>query len=96
MVEIKEDGGRIVESSFVKNEEGGLKIDGCVVTIEKCEFYDNNPKLENFVSFRRNIICLNEGTINLESLKGGDGLFPNTYLCSPFSFSLILFPFLLP
>ncbi|KAH7824820.1 putative Protein tyrosine and serine/threonine kinase [Monocercomonoides exilis] len=80
VVEVKESSGEINDTSFVNCSNGGLSILGGSVEIEKGEFMNNNPLISNYPSLRRNIICSDSGTLNVMSLKGGDGLKDNTSL----------------
>ncbi|KAH7816332.1 uncharacterized protein MONOS_9001 [Monocercomonoides exilis] len=59
---------------------GGLSISSGNVTIEKGEFLNNNPFIEKYPSLRRNIICSDSASLTISSLKGGDGLMPNSSL----------------
>ncbi|KAH7825441.1 uncharacterized protein MONOS_17451 [Monocercomonoides exilis] len=71
----------VVKSSVVMKDttistspDGGITMSGGNVNIEKGEFLNNNPSIEGYSSLRRNIICSDSGTLNVLSLKGGDGL----------------------
>ncbi|KAH7828042.1 uncharacterized protein MONOS_9337 [Monocercomonoides exilis] len=68
------------DSTMANSPEGGITMSGGNVNIEKGEFIDNNPSIEGYPSLRRNIICSDSGTLNVMSLKGGDGLERNTSL----------------
>ncbi|KAH7825455.1 uncharacterized protein MONOS_2406 [Monocercomonoides exilis] len=77
----------IVKSSVVMKDttisnspKGGISMSGGNVIIEMGLFENNNPSIENYPSLRRNIICSDSGTLNVMSLKGGDGLERNTSL----------------
>ncbi|KAH7828430.1 uncharacterized protein MONOS_4587 [Monocercomonoides exilis] len=59
---------------------GGLSVSAGNVKIEKGEFFDNNPFMEKYPSLRRNIICSDLASLTISSLKGGDGLMPNSSL----------------
>eukprot|EP00770_Monocercomonoides_exilis_P009237 MONOS_9191.1-p1 / transcript=MONOS_9191.1 / gene=MONOS_9191 / organism=Monocercomonoides_exilis_PA203 / gene_product=unspecified product / transcript_product=unspecified product / location=Mono_scaffold00370:49811-55918(-) / protein_length=1875 / sequence_SO=supercontig / SO=protein_coding / is_pseudo=false len=61
-------------STITNSPEGGITMRGGNVIIEKGEFIDNNPSIET------NVICSDSGTLNVMSLKGGDGVLPNTSL----------------
>ncbi|KAH7824916.1 putative Protein tyrosine and serine/threonine kinase [Monocercomonoides exilis] len=67
-------------STITNSPEGGITMRGGNVNIEKGEFLNNNPSIEGYPSLRRNIICSDSGTLNVLSLKGGDGLKDNTSL----------------
>ncbi|KAH7820020.1 uncharacterized protein MONOS_10686 [Monocercomonoides exilis] len=59
---------------------GGLSVSAGNVTIEKGEFFNNNPFIEKYPSLRRNIICSDSASLTISSLKGRDGLMPNSSL----------------
>ncbi|KAH7818624.1 putative Protein tyrosine and serine/threonine kinase [Monocercomonoides exilis] len=59
---------------------GGMTICGGSITIEKGEFADNGASIAQYKSARRNIACSGDGTLNIVSLKGGDGVKDNTSL----------------
>ncbi|KAH7822157.1 uncharacterized protein MONOS_17703 [Monocercomonoides exilis] len=50
------------------------------MTIEKGEFTENNPLVSGYPSMRRNVACSGSGTVNVVSLKGGDGVKDNSSL----------------
>ncbi|KAH7831178.1 uncharacterized protein MONOS_10194 [Monocercomonoides exilis] len=68
------------DTTISNSPEGGITMSGGNVIIEKGEFLNNNPSIEGYPSLRRNIICSGSGTLNVMSLKGGDGLKDNTSL----------------
>ncbi|KAH7815656.1 uncharacterized protein MONOS_16010 [Monocercomonoides exilis] len=68
------------DTTILNSPEGGITMSGGSVTIEAGNFTNNNPSIEGYPSLRRNIICSNSGTLNVMSLKGGDGLERNTSL----------------
>ncbi|KAH7827731.1 uncharacterized protein MONOS_3915 [Monocercomonoides exilis] len=80
VVEVKESSGEIRDTSFVNCSDGGLSIWGGSVEIEDGKFDNNNPSIDGYPSLRRNIICSNLGSLNVMSLKGGDGWERNTSL----------------
>ncbi|KAK2961809.1 hypothetical protein BLNAU_3246 [Blattamonas nauphoetae] len=53
--------------------QGVVHMRSGTLTIEACLFHDNTPSLEPFPSFRRNLMCSDNGSIDLQSLSGGDG-----------------------
>ncbi|KAH7818066.1 uncharacterized protein MONOS_5094fu5095 [Monocercomonoides exilis] len=67
-------------STLSNSPDGGVTMSGGNVIIEKGEFMNNNPSIEGYPSLRRNIICSDSGTLNVMSLKGGDGVLPNSSL----------------
>ncbi|KAH7823907.1 uncharacterized protein MONOS_1055 [Monocercomonoides exilis] len=80
LVEVKESSEEIKDTSFVNCSDGGLSICGGSVKIDDCKFENNSPSIEKYPSIRRNVICSDSGTLNVMSLKGGDGLERNTSL----------------
>ncbi|KAH7819198.1 uncharacterized protein MONOS_10303 [Monocercomonoides exilis] len=68
------------ETTVMKSKNGGLWVSGGSVKIEKGEFENNNPSIEGYPSARRNVICEGNGELNVVSVKGGDGMLPNTSL----------------
>ncbi|KAH7816929.1 uncharacterized protein MONOS_4951 [Monocercomonoides exilis] len=59
---------------------GGFSVSAGDATIEKGEFLNNNPFIEKYPSFRRNVICSDSASLTISSLKGGDGLKDNSSL----------------
>ncbi|KAH7823564.1 uncharacterized protein MONOS_15210 [Monocercomonoides exilis] len=77
----------VVKSSVIVKDitiwnspEGGITMGGGNVNIEMGLFENNNPSIGGYPSLRRNIICSDSGTLNVLSLKGGDGVLPNSSL----------------
>ncbi|KAH7824897.1 uncharacterized protein MONOS_9099 [Monocercomonoides exilis] len=68
------------DTTICNSSKGGMSASGGSVTIVKGEFVNNNPSIANYISLKRNIICSDSGTLNVMSLKGGDGLLSNTSL----------------
>ncbi|KAH7818147.1 uncharacterized protein MONOS_3945 [Monocercomonoides exilis] len=68
------------DTTISNSPEGGITMSEGNVNIEMGLFENNNPSIEGYPSLRRNIICSNSGTLNVMSLKGGDGALPNTSL----------------
>ncbi|KAH7824850.1 uncharacterized protein MONOS_6723 [Monocercomonoides exilis] len=68
------------DATISNSPDGGITMNGGNMIIEKGEFLNNNPSIEEYPSLRRNIICSDSGTLNVISLKGGDGLERNTSL----------------
>ncbi|KAH7830795.1 uncharacterized protein MONOS_3582 [Monocercomonoides exilis] len=60
--------------TIANSSMGGMSVFGGSMTIEKSEFINNNPKIGNYKSVRRNIICAGSGLLNMTSVKGGDGV----------------------
>ncbi|KAH7826397.1 uncharacterized protein MONOS_12916 [Monocercomonoides exilis] len=80
VVEVKESSAEIRDTSFVNCSDGGISVCGGSVEIEAGNFTNNNPLISNYPSLRRNIICSDLGSLNVMSLKGGDGLKDSTSL----------------
>ncbi|KAH7830903.1 uncharacterized protein MONOS_7234 [Monocercomonoides exilis] len=78
LVEIASSTAAMKDTSFANSPEGGLSVCGGSTTIEKGEFANNNPSIEGYPSARRNIVCGDAGSLDVMSLKGGDGVLPNT------------------
>ncbi|KAH7819323.1 uncharacterized protein MONOS_9724 [Monocercomonoides exilis] len=68
------------DTRIQESGKGGLSVSGGSVTIIEGKFENNNPFIEKYPSVRRNIICSDSGILNINSLKGGDGLMPNSSL----------------
>ncbi|KAH7831978.1 uncharacterized protein MONOS_1147 [Monocercomonoides exilis] len=74
LVDVEKSSAMIKDTTILNSPEGGITMSGRNVIIEKGEFLNNNPSFEGYPSLRRNIICSDSGTLNVVSLKGGDGL----------------------
>ncbi|KAH7826248.1 uncharacterized protein MONOS_17404 [Monocercomonoides exilis] len=70
----------IKDTTICNSSKGGMTVSGGNAIIEKGEFLNSNPSIANYPSLRRNIICSDSGTLNVMSLKGGDGWERNTSL----------------
>ncbi|KAH7824388.1 uncharacterized protein MONOS_4817 [Monocercomonoides exilis] len=68
------------DTTISNSQEGGLSMSGGNVIIEMGMFNNNKPSIEGYPSARRNIICSDSGLLDVVSLKGGDGILPNTSL----------------
>ncbi|KAH7824742.1 uncharacterized protein MONOS_899 [Monocercomonoides exilis] len=68
------------DTTISNSPDGGITTSGGNVIIEAGNFSNNNPSIEEYPSLRRNIICSDSGTLNVVSLKGGDGLKDNSSL----------------
>ncbi|KAH7819191.1 uncharacterized protein MONOS_3217 [Monocercomonoides exilis] len=68
------------DTTISNSPEGGMAVSGGRIIIEAGNFSNNNPSIEGYPSLRRNIICSYSGTLNVMSLKGGDGLERSTSL----------------
>ncbi|KAH7819567.1 uncharacterized protein MONOS_7027 [Monocercomonoides exilis] len=80
LVDISNSSVLMKDTTLLNSPEGGITMSEGNVTIEKGEFIDNNLSIEGYPSMRRNIICSDSGTLNVMSLKGGDGWERNTSL----------------
>ncbi|KAH7827135.1 uncharacterized protein MONOS_12631 [Monocercomonoides exilis] len=67
-------------ATISNSSSGGLSISAGNVTIEKGEFFNNNPFVQKYPSLRRNIICSDSASLTISSLKGGDGVKDNSSL----------------
>ncbi|KAH7815329.1 uncharacterized protein MONOS_4486 [Monocercomonoides exilis] len=68
------------DTTICNSSKGGMSVSGGTIFIKDERFENNNPSIEKYPSVRRNIICSDSGTLNVMSLKGGDGVLPNTSL----------------
>ncbi|KAH7831812.1 uncharacterized protein MONOS_1961 [Monocercomonoides exilis] len=80
VADISESEGKVRDTTIWNAHDGALSVSGGEVTIEKGEFLNNNPSITKYPSVRRNIVCSGSGTLDVKSLKGGDGLERNTSL----------------
>ncbi|KAH7815529.1 uncharacterized protein MONOS_7147 [Monocercomonoides exilis] len=80
LVDISNSSVLMKDTAIANSPEGGITMRGGNVIIEKGEFIDNCPSIEEYPSMRRNIICSDSGILNVMSLRGGDGVLPNTSL----------------
>ncbi|KAH7824204.1 uncharacterized protein MONOS_15840 [Monocercomonoides exilis] len=80
LVDVVKSSVMMKDTTISNSPEGGITMSGGNMNIEKGEFMNNNPSIEGYPSLRRNIICSDSGTLNVMSLKGGDGLERNTSL----------------
>ncbi|KAH7818009.1 uncharacterized protein MONOS_3136 [Monocercomonoides exilis] len=80
LVDVVKSSVMMKDTTIANSPKGGITMSGGNVNIEKGEFMNNNPFIEKYPSLRKNIICSDFGTLNVMSLKGGDGLKDNTSL----------------
>ncbi|KAH7829921.1 uncharacterized protein MONOS_16726 [Monocercomonoides exilis] len=80
LVDVVKSNEEMKDTTISNSPEGGITMSGGNVIIEMGLFENNNPSIEGYPSLRRNIICSDSGTLNVMSLKGGDGLKDNTSL----------------
>ncbi|KAH7829586.1 putative Protein tyrosine and serine/threonine kinase [Monocercomonoides exilis] len=80
LVDVVKSSVMMKDTTITNSPEGGITMSGGNVIIEKGEFLNNNLSIKGYPSLRRNIICSDSGILNVMSLKGGDGVLPNTSL----------------
>ncbi|KAH7828205.1 uncharacterized protein MONOS_9970 [Monocercomonoides exilis] len=80
LVDVVKSSVMMKDSTISNSPDGGITISGGALTVNDGRFENNNPSIERYPSLRRNIICSDSGTLNVVSLKGGDGVLPNTSL----------------
>ncbi|KAH7829443.1 uncharacterized protein MONOS_706 [Monocercomonoides exilis] len=80
VVDVKSSNVTMKDTTISNSKKGGLSLFGGSVEIEKGEFMNNNPSIQNYPSTRRNILCEGSSELSVVSLKGGDGVLPNTSL----------------
>ncbi|KAH7817500.1 uncharacterized protein MONOS_10135 [Monocercomonoides exilis] len=80
MVEMKDSSAAVKDTIMSNASDGALSVSGGSVSIEMGLFTNDNPRFTKYPSLRRNIICSDSGTLNVMSLKGGDGWEKNTSL----------------
>ncbi|KAH7832144.1 uncharacterized protein MONOS_12087 [Monocercomonoides exilis] len=68
------------EIMIQNSSKGGLSIKGGKAAVEMGMLANNNPFIEKYPSLRRNIICSDSSSLNISSLKGGDGVINNSSL----------------
>ncbi|KAH7818133.1 uncharacterized protein MONOS_3932 [Monocercomonoides exilis] len=80
LVDVVKSSVMMKDTTISNSPEGGITMSGREMTVNDGRFENNNPFIEGYPSLRRNIICSDSGTLNVMSLKGGDGVLPNTSL----------------
>ncbi|KAH7831401.1 uncharacterized protein MONOS_9409 [Monocercomonoides exilis] len=80
LVDVVKSSVMMKDTTISNSPEGGITMSGGALTIIDGRFENNNPTIEGYPSLRRNIICSDAGTLNVRSLKGGDGWERNTSL----------------
>eukprot|EP00770_Monocercomonoides_exilis_P013232 MONOS_13179.1-p1 / transcript=MONOS_13179.1 / gene=MONOS_13179 / organism=Monocercomonoides_exilis_PA203 / gene_product=unspecified product / transcript_product=unspecified product / location=Mono_scaffold00786:24395-29480(+) / protein_length=1657 / sequence_SO=supercontig / SO=protein_coding / is_pseudo=false len=78
LVDIVKSSVMMKDTTLSNSPDGGITICGGEITVNDGRFENNNPSIEGYPSARRNIMCGDAGTLNVLSLKGGDGVLPNT------------------
>eukprot|EP00770_Monocercomonoides_exilis_P006352 MONOS_6319.1-p1 / transcript=MONOS_6319.1 / gene=MONOS_6319 / organism=Monocercomonoides_exilis_PA203 / gene_product=unspecified product / transcript_product=unspecified product / location=Mono_scaffold00197:58486-63114(+) / protein_length=1467 / sequence_SO=supercontig / SO=protein_coding / is_pseudo=false len=64
----------MLNTTLSNSSVGGVAMNGGSLFVKNGEFLHNNPLIENCPSARRNVFCNESGVLEIESLKGGDGL----------------------
>ncbi|KAH7831780.1 uncharacterized protein MONOS_1932 [Monocercomonoides exilis] len=64
----------ISNTSFENFSQGAISLSNSTVTIEMGMLQSNNPFVSGYPSLRRNILCSDGSTLNVKSVKGGDGM----------------------
>ncbi|KAH7815521.1 uncharacterized protein MONOS_7426 [Monocercomonoides exilis] len=80
LVDLKGTVANMKDTTIENSSEGGLSISGGQVMIEEGRFMNNNPVIGKYPSIRRNIVCSDDATVKVVSLKGGDGAKENSSL----------------
>ncbi|KAH7826727.1 uncharacterized protein MONOS_12334 [Monocercomonoides exilis] len=80
LIDIENSNVEMKETTIRASKAGGLWVSGGSMKIENSKFDINNPEIEGYGSARRNAICTGNCELNVVSVKGGDGMFPNTSL----------------
>ncbi|KAH7816290.1 uncharacterized protein MONOS_10156 [Monocercomonoides exilis] len=80
LVDVVKSSVMMKDTTISNSPDGGITMSGGELTVNDGRFENNNPSIEGYPSSRRNIICSDYGTLNVLSLKGGDGLERNTSL----------------
>ncbi|KAH7827275.1 uncharacterized protein MONOS_17309 [Monocercomonoides exilis] len=80
LVDVVKSSVMMKDTTISNSPEGGITMSGGNLIIEMGLFENNSPSVEKNPSLRRNIICSDSGTLNVISLKGGDGWKDNSSL----------------
>eukprot|EP00770_Monocercomonoides_exilis_P004059 MONOS_4040.1-p1 / transcript=MONOS_4040.1 / gene=MONOS_4040 / organism=Monocercomonoides_exilis_PA203 / gene_product=unspecified product / transcript_product=unspecified product / location=Mono_scaffold00102:85979-93604(+) / protein_length=2541 / sequence_SO=supercontig / SO=protein_coding / is_pseudo=false len=80
MIELKNSSTTMRGMLIANCSNGAMSMCGGEMTIEMGMFADNNPQHIKFPSARRNIICSDGASLEITSLKGGDGWRDNSSL----------------
>ncbi|KAH7831872.1 uncharacterized protein MONOS_1259 [Monocercomonoides exilis] len=80
LVDVVQSKSLISDTTFTNSAEGGLSARGGALRIEKGDFVNNNPGIELYPSARRNIWCSDSTKLDMASVKGGDGVLPDSSL----------------
>ncbi|KAH7832150.1 uncharacterized protein MONOS_11695 [Monocercomonoides exilis] len=80
LIDIENSNVEMKETTIRNSKVGGLWVSGGSVKIENSKFEDNNPSIEGYGSARRNVICTGNCELSVASVKGGNGVLPNTSL----------------
>ncbi|KAH7821082.1 uncharacterized protein MONOS_11453 [Monocercomonoides exilis] len=80
IVDLSKSEAVVRDTTICNSSKGGLSVSGGTIIIKDGRFENNNPFIDKYPSLRRNIICSDSGTLNVMSLKGGDGVKDNSSL----------------
>ncbi|KAH7828062.1 uncharacterized protein MONOS_14332 [Monocercomonoides exilis] len=80
LVDVVKSSVMMKDTTISNSPDGGITIGGGEITVNDGRFENNNPSIEGYPSLRRNIICSDSGSLIITSLKGGDGVLPNSSL----------------
>eukprot|EP00770_Monocercomonoides_exilis_P006627 MONOS_6593.1-p1 / transcript=MONOS_6593.1 / gene=MONOS_6593 / organism=Monocercomonoides_exilis_PA203 / gene_product=unspecified product / transcript_product=unspecified product / location=Mono_scaffold00210:45498-53552(+) / protein_length=2684 / sequence_SO=supercontig / SO=protein_coding / is_pseudo=false len=80
MVDLQNCTGRIMDTSIANSSKGGLSVSGGSISVRFGLFANNSPNAAGYPSMRNNIVCSDHALLNIQSLKGGDGLKENSSL----------------
>ncbi|KAK2942857.1 hypothetical protein BLNAU_22218 [Blattamonas nauphoetae] len=70
----------VSDTKLTHLSQGVINMKGGTVSFVSSLFSDNTPSFEPFSSFRRNLICSDNGSIDVGSLTGGDGMLDHPHL----------------
>ncbi|KAK2958352.1 hypothetical protein BLNAU_6622 [Blattamonas nauphoetae] len=70
----------VSDTKLIHLSQGVINMKGGTVSFVSSLFSDNSPNLPSFSSFRRNLICSDDGSIDVGSLTGGDGTLDHPHL----------------
>ncbi|KAH7830052.1 uncharacterized protein MONOS_9073 [Monocercomonoides exilis] len=80
MIDLFNCSGRIIDTSVSNSSKGGLSVSDGNISIQFGLFSNNSPNAVGYPSMRNNIVCSDHALLNIQSLKGGDGLKENSSL----------------
>ncbi|KAH7815653.1 uncharacterized protein MONOS_9923 [Monocercomonoides exilis] len=80
VVDFSSSSAMMKDTTVCNSSKGGITVSGGSVMIEAGNFSSNIPLNSKYPSLRRNIICSDSASLTISSLKGGDGVMPNSSL----------------